>query len=285
MTLSDASLKGKIRAMAKKGGLKPQELLQMYLFEHLLLRLEKSPYADKFILKGGLLVSSMTGVMQRTTMDMDTTVVGMDMDESTVTSVVREICSIDVSDGMDYVFERVEPIREIDEYANWRAHLRVRYGKLDAPIKIDITTGDKIVPGQTVYAYPLMFDEGWVRVLSYPIETVLAEKFETVVSRGVANTRGRDFYDIHALLRMKRDVIDEKTLAMAVAATAEKRGSTSAIVHYAEILEEVRLSHAMRDLVWAAYVKSASYVGDLGFDAVVDAAIELGNLADRGRKL
>lgn len=285
MTLSDASLKGKIRAMAKKGGLKPQELLQMYLFEHLLLRLEKSPYADKFILKGGLLVSSMTGVMQRTTMDMDTTVVGMDMDESTVTAVVREICSIDVSDGMDYVFERVEPIREIDEYANWRAHLRVRYGKLDAPIKIDITTGDKIVPGQTVYAYPLMFDEGWVRVLSYPIETVLAEKFETVVSRGVANTRGRDFYDIHALLRMKRDVIDEKTLAMAVAATAEKRGSTSAIVHYAEILEEVRLSHAMRDLVWAAYVKSAPYVGDLGFDAVVDAAIELGNLADRGRKL
>lgn len=284
MTLSDASLKGKIRAMAKKGGLKPQELLQMYLFEHLLLRLEKSPYADKFILKGGLLVSSMTGVMRRTTMDMDTTVVGMDMDESTVTAVAREICSIDVNDEMNYIFERVEPIREIDEYANWRAHLRVRYGKLDAPIKIDITTRDRIVPGQTVYAYPLMFDGGWVRVLSYPIETVLAEKFETVVSRGVANTRGRDFYDIHALLRTKRDVINGETLAMAVAATAEKRGSTDAIAHYVEILEEVRLSHAMRDLVWASYVKSAPYVGDLGFDAVVDAAIELGDLANRGRK-
>lgn len=284
MTLNDASLKGKIRAMAKKGGLKPQELLQMYLFEHLLLRLEKSPYADKFILKGGLLVSSMTGVMQRTTMDMDTTVVGMDMDESTVTAVVREICLIDVNDEMNYIFERVEPIREIDEYANWRAHLRVRYGKLDAPIKIDITTGDRIVPGQTVYAYPLMFDGGWVRVLSYPIETMLAEKFETVVSRGVANTRGRDFYDIHALLRTKRDVINGETLAMAVAATAEKRGSTDAIAHYVEILEEVRLSHAMRDLVWASYVKSAPYVGDLGFDAVVDAAIELGDLANRGRK-
>lgn len=179
---------------------------------------------------------------------------------------------------------RVEPIREIDEYANWRAHLRVRYGKLDAPIKIDITTGDRIVPGQTVYAYPLMFDGGWVRVLSYPIETVLAEKFETVVSRGVANTRGRDFYDIHALLRTRRDVINEETLAMAVAATAEKRGSTDAIAHYVEILEEVRLSHAMRDLVWASYVKSAPYVGNLRFDAVVDAAIELGDLANRGRK-
>lgn len=284
MTPSDASLKGKIRAMAKKGGLKPQELLQMYLFEHLLLRLEKSPYADKFILKGGLLVSSMTGVMQRTTMDMDTTVVGMDMDESTVTAVVGEICLIDVNDEMNYIFERVEPIREIDEYANWRAHLRVRYGKLDAPIKIDITTGDRIVPGQTVYAYPLMFDGGWVRVLSYPIETVLAEKFETVVSRGVTNTRGRDLYDIHALLRTRRDVINEETLAMAVAATAEKRGSTDAIAHYVEILEEVRLSHAMRDLVWASYVKSAPYVGNLGFDAVVDAAIELGDLANRGRK-
>ncbi|WP_311141797.1 nucleotidyl transferase AbiEii/AbiGii toxin family protein [Lancefieldella rimae] len=148
MTKSDASLKGKIKTLAKRSNLKPQELLQMYLFEHLLMRLERSSYADTFILKGGLLISSMTGVAQRTTMDMDTTVIGMDMDEETVSRAISAICSVDAGDDMDYSFERIEPIREDDEYANWRAHLRVRYGKIDAPIKIDITTGDEIVPGR-----------------------------------------------------------------------------------------------------------------------------------------
>ena len=189
MMRSDASLKGKIKALAKKSNLKPQELLQMYLFEHLLMRLGKSGYVEAFVLKGGLLISSMTGVAQRTTMDMDTTVIGMDMDEDTVSEAVAAICAVDVADGMEYTFERIEPIREGDEYANWRAHLRVRYGKIDAPVKIDITTGDEIVPGRIEYRYPLMFEEGSVRVLSYPLETVLAEKLETVVSRGIANTR------------------------------------------------------------------------------------------------
>ena len=199
MMRSDASLKGKIKALAKKSNLKPQELLQMYLFEHLLMRLGKSGYAEAFVLKGGLLISSMTGVAQRTTMDMDTTVIGMDMDEGMVSEAVAAICAVDVADGMEYSFERIEPIREGDEYANWRAHLRARYGKIDVPVKIDITTEDEIVPGRIEYRYPLMFEEGSVRVLSYPLETVLAEKLETVVSRGIANTRGRDYYDIHTL--------------------------------------------------------------------------------------
>ena len=184
----------------------------MYLFEHLLVRLGKSGYAEAFVLKGGLLISSMTGVAQRTTMDMDTTVIGMDMDEGTVSEAVAAICAEDVADGMEYSFERIEPIREGDEYANWRAHLRARYGKIDAPEKIDITTEDEIVPGRIEYRYPLMFEEGSVRVLSYPLETVLAEKLETVVSRGIANTRGRDYYDIHTLLRLKAGEINRDSL-------------------------------------------------------------------------
>ena len=222
MTRSDASLKGKVKAMAKKHSLKPQELLQMYLFERLLIRLEKSDYAETFVLKGGLLISSMTGVAQRTTMDMDATVVGMDMDAETVSAAISSICSVDIGDGMEYSFERLEPIRADDEYANWRAHLRARYGKIDAPIKIDITTGDEIVPGRIEYSYPLMFEEGSAQLLSYPIETVLAEKLETVVSRGIANTRGRDFYDIHTLLRLKSKDIDRRSLREAIAATTSK---------------------------------------------------------------
>lgn len=173
---SDASLKGKIKALAKKSNLKPQELLQMYLFEHLLMRLGKSGYAEAFVLKGGLLISSMTGVAQRTTMDMDTTVIGMDMDEDTVSEAVAAICAVDVADGMEYSFERIEPIREGDEYANWRAHLRVRYGKIDAPVKIDITTGDEIVPGRIEYRYPLMFEKGSVRGALVPARNRVGRK-------------------------------------------------------------------------------------------------------------
>lgn len=253
MTRGDASLRGKIKAMAKKSGLKPRELLRMYLFEHLLMRLEKSDYAETFVLKGGLLISSMTGIAQRTTMDMDATVAGMDMGEGTVSGAISSICSVAVGDGMEYSFERVEPIRADDEYANWRAHLRVGYGKIDAPIKVDITTGDEIVPGLIEYRYPLMFEEGSVRVLSYPLETVLAEKLETVVSHGIANTRGRDFYDIHALMRLKSKDIDRRSLHEAIAATASRRGSVGRMADYAAVLEEVRGSSIMQG-IWASYV-------------------------------
>ena len=147
-----------MRHLSNEYGLKPQEVLQMYLFEHLLMRLAKSSYADKFVLKGGLLISSMTGIYQRTTMDMDATVVGMDMDEETIANALREICATDVGDGMTYAFERIEPIREDDEYANWRAHLKAKYGRIDAPVKVDITTGDAIYPSQVRHKFELMFD-------------------------------------------------------------------------------------------------------------------------------
>lgn len=142
---SDASLRGKVRHLANEHNLKPQEVLQMYLFEHLLMRLARSSYADKFVLKGGLLVSSMTGIYQRTTMDMDATVVGMDMDEGSVAKALADICAVDVGDDMTFDFERIEPIREDDEYANWRAHLRAKYGRIDAPVKVDITTGTSCI--------------------------------------------------------------------------------------------------------------------------------------------
>lgn len=276
--LSDASLKGKVRALAKKSNLKPQELLQMYLFERLLIRLEKSSYADKFILKGGLLISSMTGVAQRTTMDMDTTVTGMSMDEQSAIDAVSAICAVDAGDGIEYVFEKIKPIREDDEYANWRAHLRARYGKIDVPIKIDITTGDKIVPEKIEYSYPLMFEEGAVRILSYPLETVLAEKLETVISRGIANTRARDYYDIHILFRLKGTELRENTLRDALMATATKRGSLPKMIAYATVLEEVGSSSIMAS-IWESYAKSAPYAAGITFNDVIASTIDLAKRA------
>lgn len=278
MMRSDASLKGKIKEMAKKTNLKPQELLQMYLFERLLMRLEQSDYAQTFVLKGGLLISSMTGISQRTTMDMDTTVIGMDMDERTVSEAVCAICAIDVGDGMEFSFERIEPIREDDEYANWRVHLRVRHGKIDVPIKLDITTGDQIVPGHVEYRYSLMFEEGVVRVLSYPLETVLAEKLETVVSRGIANTRSRDFYDIHTLIRLRLEDINRKSLHQAVVATATKRGTINRMAGYSAVLKEVRESDIIRE-IWNSYVSGSPYAAGIEFENAIDSALKLARFA------
>ncbi len=242
---SDASLKGKIRQFAKDHGLKPQEVLQMYLFEHLLMRLEKSPYADKFVLKGGLLISAITGIFQRTTMDMDTTVIGMDMDEGTVRAAIDEICDIEVGDGMAYEFVKIEPIREDDEYANWRAHVNVRYGKINAPIKIDITTGDALRPRAISYPYALMFDQGSLEILSYHLATVVAEKLETVISRGTANTRGRDYYDLYILRHTVADQLNPEELSEALQSTCEKRGSLNAMTNWESVVEEVRSSDVM----------------------------------------
>lgn len=271
---SDASLRGKVRHLAKEHGLKPQEVLQMYLFEHLLMRLAKSSYADKFVLKGGLLISSMTGIYQRTTMDMDATVVGMDMDEETVANALREICATDVGDGMTYAFERIEPIREDDEYANWRAHLKAKYGRIDAPVKVDITTGDAIYPSQVRHKFELMFDQGALDVLSYHPATVLAEKLETVLSRGVANTRGRDFYDLYAIPRYYSGVINEQDLREALRRTAEKRGSQHAIAEWKDTLEGIRASAIMHQ-VWSSYVADTPYANGVSLDDSLDSIEKL----------
>ena len=266
---SDASLRGKVRHLSNEYGLKPQEVLQMYLFEHLLMRLAKSSYADKFVLKGGLLISSMTGIYQRTTMDMDATVVGMDMDEEIVANALREICATDVGDGMAYAFERIEPIREDDEYANWRAHLKAKYGRIDAPVKVDITTGDAIYPSQVRHKFELMFDQGALDVLSYHPATVLAEKLETVLSRGVANTRGRDFYDLYAIPRYYSGVINEQDLREALRRTAEKRGSQHAIAEWKDTLEGIRASAIMHQ-VWSSYVADTPYANGVSLDDSLD---------------
>ena len=266
---SDASLRGRIRHLAQEHNLRPQEVLQMYLFEHLLMRLARSPYADKFVLKGGLLISSMTGIHQRTTMDMDATVIGMDMDEKTVADAMAEICSTAVDNGMVYELERLEPIREDDEYANWRAHLRAKYGRIDAPVKVDITTGDALFPSQIIHQFNLMFEQGALSVHSYHPATVLAEKLETVLRRGETSTRGRDFYDLYALPRFYSETIDENDVREALLRTSAKRGSLDAVERWRETIGELRSSDTMHRL-WASYTANTPYAAEATFEDTLD---------------
>lgn len=190
---SAEQIKGAVKNIASKMNLKPQEVLQIFMFERLVERLSISQYKDNFILKGGLLIASMIGIGERTTMDMDTTIQGLPMTEQGIEQVVKEIIYIDIGDGILFEFKGIQPIREDDEYNNFCASICALYGKMKVPMKIDITTGDKITPKQIDYGYKLMFEEKTVMVKAYPLETIIAEKYETVIRRNIGNTRTRVF--------------------------------------------------------------------------------------------
>lgn len=272
-------LKGAIRSMAAKKNLRAQEVLQMFLFERIIDRLAASSFRDNFILKGGLLISSMIGISERTTMDMDTTVRGIQMEEDEIVSVVKEIIAMDVGDGISFEFQKIEPIREDDAYNNFRVHLRAKYGKIDSPMKMDITTGDIITPAAIRYDFPFVFEEKTVPVMAYTLETVLAEKYETIIRRNIGTTRARDYYDLHTLYRSRKDVVQMDVLRAAVIHTAEKRDSVDDIRDWRDILKDIREEPQLY-LLWDNYAADNKYIGDLKFNEVLDAVDEIAKILD-----
>ena len=272
-------LKGAIRSMAAKKNLRAQEVLQMFLFERIIDRLAASSFRDNFILKGGLLISSMIGIGERTTMDMDTTARGIQMEEDEIVSAVKEIIAMDVGDGISFEFQKIEPIREDDAYNNFRVHLRAKYGKIDSPMKIDITTGDIITPAAIRYDFPFVFEEKTVSVMAYTLETVLAEKYETIIRRNIGTTRARDYYDLHTLYRSRKDVVQMEVLRAAVIHTAEKRDSVDDIMDWRDILKDIR-EEPQLDLLWDNYAADNKYIGDLKFNEVLDTVDEIAKILD-----
>ena len=268
-------LKGAIRNIAKKNNLLPQEILQMFLFERILERLSVSKYKDNFILKGGLLISSIIGITERTTMDMDTTVRGIPMEEENIKKIIQEIIKIDVEDGIVFEFVKMEPIRDDDAYNNFRVHLRAVYGKVNNPMKIDITTGDKITPAAVEYAYKMMFDDKQIPVMAYTLETILAEKYETIIRRNIGNTRARDFYDLYVLYTTRKDEIRKGILKLAVEHTAQKRGSLEEIKDYKAICQEILEEDALNRL-WNNYAKENGYAAQLDYKDMVNTVLAVG---------
>ena len=267
-------LKGKIKYFSQKTKLPPQEILQMYMFERILERLSESEYSKNFILKGGLLISSMLGIAERSTMDMDVTVKGIDMDEQTVSQTVKKILEIDNGDGINFVFKKIEPIREDDEYFNFRVHFNAVFGKINNPMKIDITTGDIITPCAVEYSFKSVFDGKFIPIMAYNKETVIAEKYETIIRRNIANTRARDFYDLYKFFNVYRDSIDKNVLKSAVYNTSRKRNSIQEIEDAAEIISEMRDEKYLQNL-WKNYSETNAYSSEITFNDVIDNLFEL----------
>lgn len=267
--LNSESIKGKIRNISKAKNLRTQEVLQMYLFERILDRLEKSDYKYNFIIKGGLLISTMIGIANRTTMDMDTTVKGIELKEEVIERIIKEILGLENQDGIKFELEKITNIRDVDEYDNFRAHIIANYGKVKNPMKIDITTGDVITPKEIEYQYPCMFQNKNIKIMAYPLETIIAEKYETIIKRNISTTRARDFYDLYILYKTRKEELNPTLLKKAIYKTAEKRDSLDEINNWNEIIYDIRNENYL-EKIWGNYIEENIYIKNIKFIEVVD---------------
>ena len=268
MIKSRMQLNALIRNKAAGDGDKAQILLRIYMMERLLERISVSRYRDNFILKGGMLVSSLVGVDMRTTMDIDTTIRALPLTQEKAKAFLEKIMAIDLEDNVSFRITKVEDIMEGHEYEGIRFHIEGVLEKLRQTIKIDISTGDAIIPAAVKYELPLILENRKIGLWAYNMETLLAEKLETVMTRAEANTRMRDFYDIYILTRQEVIEINPTHLKEAFAATCRKRGSEAAIPSFDEVLESIETSPEMLD-AWENYRKNNPYVEDLTWGEAV----------------
>lgn len=267
-------LKAILKNMAKQKNISAQLVLQNYMLERLLERVSVSKYRNNFILKGGFLIAAMVGLDTRATMDMDATLKGYPVNEETVRKMFEEICAIELNDDVTFAFRQIGEIREGDEYTGYRMALTANYPPLAVPLKLDITTGDKITPREIVYSFKLLLEDRSISILAYNLETILAEKLETVISRSDQNTRPRDYYDIYVLTKLQAHNIDLTSLKEALAATCSKRGSAEIVKGYIAIMERVKSSAVMQEQ-WSKYQQEFDYASDIPFDDTCDTVVRI----------
>ena len=272
MIHSSKQLKDLIRNLSKEVGIEAHVLIRKYMMERFLERVSSSKYNGSFILKGGMLVAAFVGVEARATMDIDTTIKGIPVTIIDMERTITEISNIDLDDNVKFRIKKVSEIMDEAEYSGIRFSMDAVLDGAVIPLKIDISTGDVITPREIAYSYKLMFEDRTIPIMTYPIETVLAEKLETVISRSITNTRMRDFYDIHILLKSQNINVD--ILALALERTAKKRGNFSLLENAESVLKIVKSDEDMKRL-WNIYQKKFKYAGEYTWDEVIHSVREL----------
>ena len=261
------SLKAKIRNIAKQKNIPAQIILQNYMFERLLVRLSASEYKEKFVLKGGMLVAAIVGLDNRATMDLDTTLKNLPLTPEAIRSALERICATPFDDGVIFEISTISPIREDDIYGGYRVMLNARFDTLLTPLSIDVSTGDAITPHAIQYSFSEIFDdEKSYELWAYNIETVMAEKVETILRRGVFNTRPRDFYDAYILTKTQR--FDKAVFADALKATANHRGTAQQIADVHGILHNIEESSELKTM-WDKYRKQFAYASDIEYSQII----------------
>lgn len=267
------SFKAKIKNISKDKGIPAQQVQQHYLIEQVLKLISTSTYRDSFIVKGGYLIGQMIGLDKRTTMDLDVTLKGTEMSRENLIYIFEEIlCS--KTDGFSFSVDKLEPIRQDDEYGGFSLKLNATFDTLKEVVFIDITTGDKITPREITYSMTSIFTNESIKIWTYNLETVLAEKLETIISRGLASTRPRDRYDLFTLYKLRKEEINLEVLKNALENTAEKRKSKEIIYNWEEQVREIELSDYQKEL-WIRYQRQFKYAKDISFDNSVQIIKEI----------
>lgn len=267
------SFKAKIKNISKDKEIPAQQVQQHYLIEQVLKLISTSSYRDSFIVKGGYLIGQMIGLDKRTTMDLDVTLKGTEMSRENLIHIFEEIlCS--KTDGFSFSVDKLEPIRQDDEYGGFSLKLNATFDTLKEVVFIDITTGDKITPREITYSMTSIFTNESIKIWTYNLETVLAEKLETIISRGLASTRPRDRYDLFTLYKLRKEEINLEVLKNALENTAEKRKSKDTIDNWEEQVRGIEISDYQKEL-WIRYQRQFKYAKDISFDNSVQVIREI----------
>ena len=274
MGFTPEQIKGRIKSVAKQNNADARTLMRIYMMERFLERLAQSEYRDNFIIKGGILVTAMIGVAHRSTMDIDTSMKNLNLSAEDALRVVNQVKDIDLDDGVSFEVKDVSNIMDEMEYPGIRVTMNANVGRLITPLKIDISTGDVITPPAIEFNYDLLLEERSISLWSYNLETILAEKLQTVLARGILNTRMRDFYDIRMLLDTYEDKVNKAVLKDAFAATCKKRGTDNLQEQAEEIIKIIEADEQLQ-VLWRAYQKKYSYAAEIDYASVISGVRKL----------
>ena len=274
MGFTPEQIKGRIKSVAKQNNADARTLMRVYMMERFLERLAQSEYRDNFIIKGGILVTAMIGVAHRSTMDIDTSMKNLNLSAEDALRVVNQVKDIDLDDGVSFEVKDVSNIMDEMEYPGIRVTMNANVGRLITPLKIDISTGDVITPRAIEFNYDLLLEDRSISLWSYNLETILAEKLQTVLARGILNTRMRDFYDIRMLLDTYEDKVNQAVLKDAFAATCKKRGTDHLQEQAEEIIKIIEADEQLQ-VLWRAYQKKYSYAAEIDYASVISGVRKL----------
>ena len=274
MGFTPEQIKGRIKSVAKQNNADARTLMRIYMMERFLERLAQSEYRDNFIIKGGILVTAMIGVAHRSTMDIDTSMKNLNLSAEDALRVVNQVKDIDLDDGVSFEVKDVSNIMDEMEYPGIRVTMNANVGRLITPLKIDISTGDVITPRGIEFNYDLLLEDRSISLWSYNLETILAEKLQTVLARGILNTRMRDFYDIRMLLDTYEDKVNKAVLKDAFAATCKKRGTDHLQEQAEEIIKIIEADEQLQ-VLWRAYQKKYSYAAEIDYASVISGVRKL----------
>ena len=273
------SLKAKVANLSKETNIPNKYLIQNFMFEALLKRISKSKYKDKFIIKGGFLLSSIFGVNLRSTMDLDTTIKGIPLDRKIITKVINDIIIIDVGDNIKLEIENIKDIRKEELYPGFNVNLKAEFDGLKTNLMIDITTGDVITYKEVEYEYYTLFDKDVINIMTYNYETIIAEKFEAIISRNIDNTRMKDYYDLYMFANLYWDEINKETLKKAIYNTSRSRDKLEYMENANKYVDLISNDLKLKSL-WNSYQKNYIYAKDIIFEDTIDAIIKIVNILE-----